>query len=202
VQGHEDEYAERVNDFLRGTDVVRESIRLFRESPAHFLEMCAEFGPKSNMASTWDAAVYAGCLENLDNPLFFWKDVHWDLDRSELLRRARDWNAALQKYCDDVGLQGEERNVVVEKHTAHPCGPCGFVGCTAIETEVREFQRCAGCRSIAYCGRSCQGRDWAEHRKVCESNRSTEAAGVSVPSEGVLQSESEPRVDDHGEIYL
>jgi hypothetical protein len=128
VEGHEDESAARVNDFLQGTDVVRESIRLFRESPSHFLEMCAEFGPKSNMAATWDAAVYAGCLENLDNPPFFWKDVHWDLDRTELLRRARDWNSALQKYCDEVGLQGEERNLVVKKHTAYPLRPVRICG--------------------------------------------------------------------------
>jgi MYND finger len=117
--------------------------------------------------STWDPLVYAGCLERLDRSCFFWKDLHWGLDRSELLERAKERNKALQEYCDDMGLVGEERELVVAKHKANPCAPCGRSGCDAFEEEVREFQRCSRCKSIAYCGRTCQKIDWAEHRKIC-----------------------------------
>ena len=80
--------------------------------------MCAEFGPKSKMA-TWDRFVYIGCVERLEFP-FLWDDAHAEHDLSELLRRAREWNQALGKYCDDVGLVGEERARVVDRHTAKP----------------------------------------------------------------------------------
>jgi MYND finger len=143
----------------------RASIRLFREAPSQFQELCLAAGPKSNMP-TWDAAVYAGCLERLETP-FFWKDVHWDLDQSELLRQAGEWNAALLRYLDDEGVEGDERERVVAKHAANPCGPCGYSGCDAFETQVREFERCATCKAISYCRRRCQVLDWDEHESQC-----------------------------------
>jgi MYND finger len=147
----------------------RDHVRLLRESPAHFHELCAALGSKSKMLMTWDPVVYAGCLERLDDP-FFWTDVHWDLDRSVLVRQAAEWNKALQKYCDDRGLEGEEKHHIFETHRANPCGPCGFRGCDAFETKVRQFERCATCKAIAYCSRSCQRKDWAEHRNVCNAD--------------------------------
>jgi MYND finger len=142
-----------------------ESTESFANSPTSFFGVLDAAGPKTRMA-TWDWQVYVGCYKRLHRPIA-WVDVHWDLDRAELLRRARNWNEALQKYCDDMGLQGEERERVVEKHTANPCAPCGFIGCDAFETRVREFERCAQCKAIAYCGRRCQRKDWDEHQKLC-----------------------------------
>jgi MYND finger len=123
-------------------------------------------GPKSQLG-TWDPLVYAGCLDRLDEGSF-WKSTHWKLDKTELLRRTKEWNKALKKYCDDEGLVGEERERVIALHTANPCAPCGRVGCDAFERKkVREFRRCSRCKAIAYCGRAGQKLDWGEHRHVC-----------------------------------
>jgi MYND finger len=145
-------------------EFVAAAATLLRSSGAMSALFVAE-GPKSQIV-TWDPDVYAGCLERLESG-FFWKDLHWRLDKSELLCRTDEWNEALQKYCDDAGLVGGVRETVVAKHTANPCAPCGRVGCDAFERDVREFQRCSRCKSIAYCGRACQKLDWAEHRKTC-----------------------------------
>jgi MYND finger len=149
-----------------GRDIVATTVALLRSSPGMFPSLFGQDGPKSQL-STWDPLVYAGCLERLGNDCFFWKDLHWGLDTSELLIRTKAWNKALHEYCDDAGLVGEERDRVVAKHTANPRAPCGRPGCAAFEKEVREFQRCSRCKSIAYCGRACQKMDWAEHRKAC-----------------------------------
>jgi MYND finger len=116
--------------------------------------------------ATWDPAVYLGCLEKLDKA-FVWRDLHWRLDKSELLRRTREWNDALEAYCDDAGLVGGDRERVVAQHTANPCGPCGRVGCQAFESEPKEFRRCSRCKSIAYCDREGQMTDWHQHRSHC-----------------------------------
>jgi MYND finger len=136
-----------------------------RASPETFQWRVGLDSPNSQLG-TWDPLVYAGCLDRLDDG-FLWKDTHWKLDKTVLLRRVEEWNRALQKYCDDEGLVGEERERVVAKHTANPCTPCGRVGCDAFEKEVREFQRCSRCKAIAYCGRECQKLDWPGHRPFC-----------------------------------
>jgi MYND finger len=137
---------------------------------ANFKELFAGEGPKSKWG-TWDPVVYArvACraFTILNGEFFLWKDLHWHLDKSELLKRTEAWNKALDKYCDDVDLVGEERERVIARHRANPCAPCGRVGCDALESEVREFPRCSRCKEISYCGRACQKMDWAAHRPVC-----------------------------------
>jgi MYND finger len=138
-----------------------------RASPDTFQSLVDEADAKSQLAS-WDPLVYAGCLDRLGvGEGFFWKDTHWKLDKSELLRQVKEWNKALEKYCDDEGLAGEERERVVARHTANPCAPCGRSGCDAFEQDVREFRRCSRCKAIAYCGRTCQKLDWSNHRPFC-----------------------------------
>jgi MYND finger len=144
---------------------IKQQSALLRASPSAFQDVISRGGPQTQMAS-WDGAVYAGCLDRLDKP-FFWFDLHWGIDRTELLRRAKEWDQALQKYCDDMELAGEERERVIAKHTANPCAPCAYVGCSAFETNARDFQRCGRCRRVAYCRRKCQQMDWDEHRMVC-----------------------------------
>jgi hypothetical protein len=127
--------------------------------------MAAMKDPKCTIGE-WDPDVYAGCMERIDDP-FFWTNVHWALDKSEILLRVKEWNAALEKYCDDVGLTGDERAAVVEKHTASPCAPCANPGCDKIEESVKEFKRCNRCKSVSYCSVKCQKSDWRLHKQSC-----------------------------------
>jgi MYND finger len=115
--------------------------------------------------------VYAGCLERLadDDVFFLWKDLHWMVDESELLRRAQAWNKALQEYCRDKEFEGEELAQVIAKHRANPCAPCGRIGCNAFEKEPKEFRRYSRCKLISYCCQECQKLDWSEHRKGCRA---------------------------------
>lgn len=114
----------------------------------------------------WDIEVYAGCVERIVDP-FFWTDIHWEVPKAELLEHTKEWNEALEKYCDDVGLTGSERTVVVEKHTAIPLAPCANLSCDKRETQVKEFRNCAKCKSVGYCSRECQANHWKIHKKVC-----------------------------------
>jgi MYND finger len=145
---------------LRAVDLLR------NPTASNFREIFAGEGPKSRWQA-WDPVVYAGCVNHLSGEPFLWKDLHWHLDKSELLKRTEAWNKALDKYCDDMDLVGEEREQVIARHKANPCAPCGRVGCDALESEVREFPRCSRCKEISYCGLACQKMDWAAHRPVC-----------------------------------
>jgi hypothetical protein len=55
----------------------------------------------------------------VDTAGYMWNDLLWRLDKAELLERTREWNEALEKYCNDMGLTGAERATVVQKHTAN-----------------------------------------------------------------------------------
>jgi MYND finger len=150
---------------LRKAGIREDKMSFLRTSPDQVRSLYEDDGPPSSMAA-WDPDAYLGCLERLDKA-FVWRDLHWRLDKSELVRRTRKWNQALKNYCDDARLVGEERKLVMMKHTANPRAPCGRVGCHAFETEPKEFARCSRCKSIAYCSRSCQLMDWDDHCGKC-----------------------------------
>jgi MYND finger len=150
---------------LHHAGIRDDKMSFLRASPAHVRDLFAGDGPPSQTAP-WDPDVYLGCLERLTKA-FVWRDLHWRLDKSELLRRTREWNEALEAYCDDAGLVGDERDRVIEQHMAIPCAPCGRVGCSAFETYPKEFPRCSWCKSIAYCCRKCQKEDWHQHLRQC-----------------------------------
>jgi MYND finger len=165
VQPRVDEKRRMVTIHWHQAGIREDQMSFLKTSPGKLHEMFGEDGPPSQIA-TWDPAVYLGCMEKLDKA-FVWRDLHWRLDKSELLRRTREWNEALEAYCDDAGLVGGDRERVVAQHTANPCAPCGRVGCQAFESEPKEFRRCLRCKSIAYCGRECQMMDWHQHRGHC-----------------------------------
>ncbi|CAB9520702.1 MYND finger [Seminavis robusta] len=118
-------------------------------------------------ADVYDPEVYAGCFERLDD-YFFWTHLHWHITKLELLARVREWNVALEQYCDEKGLVGEERDAVVKKHTASPLAPCANPSCDAVEASVKEFRKCSSCMVVAYCSRSCQQEHWeGGHKGGC-----------------------------------
>lgn len=121
----------------------------------------------TNLAS-WDPAVYLGCVERLEKIVFCWTDVHWELDESEVLRQAKEWNAALEQYCDDQGLAvgGGERLSITSKHRANPCAPCANPSCNAFEEKVKEFKKCSRCRAESYCSVACQRADYKCHKSA------------------------------------
>jgi hypothetical protein len=131
------------------------------------LTIFSDFNGRRCGVKDWDPVVYAGIVDRIDN-YFMWNDLHWRLDKVELLRRTKEWNEGLEKYCDDTGLTGAEREAVVQKHTANPCAPCSTASCNKWETEPKEFQTCSRCKSVAYCSRDCQKKDWkTQHKFTC-----------------------------------
>ncbi|CAB9506658.1 expressed unknown protein [Seminavis robusta] len=121
--------------------------------------------PKSKIG-TWAPDVYDGCIERLDK-LFWWSDIHWEVNEGELLNRVEEWNGALAQYCDDKGLEGNQREATIRRHAASHCAPCANPQCTAFESTVKEFGRCTQCKSVAYCSTRCQKKAWKAHKKEC-----------------------------------
>jgi hypothetical protein len=134
------------------------------------LAVLDDFNGRRCGVKDWDPVVYAGIVDRVDN-CFMWTDLHWRLTKAELLQRTKLWNEALEKYCDDMGLTGAERGAVIQKHTANPCAPCSNPSCNNWETELKEFQNCSRCKSVAYCSIDCQKKDWkANHKSTCVEN--------------------------------
>ena len=113
-----------------------------------------------------DPEVYAGIVERIEH-WFYWRDDHWLLDKVELLKRVEEWNEALESYCNEMEIDGEERNKVYKLHEAIPYAPCGNPSCNNVEVEVKSFTNCAQCRTVAYCSHDCQKAHWKTHKKVC-----------------------------------
>ena len=153
--------------FEMGSNEKRAGVcKVLREMGQPALKYLAlSFHPKSQIGE-WDINVYAGVVERIDN-FFQWNDIHWKLPKPELLLRVKEWNEALEKYCDDSGLTGAEREKVIKNHTASPLAPCANLTCDKIEKKVKEFQKCSRCVSVAYCSVGCQRQDWATHKKKC-----------------------------------
>jgi hypothetical protein len=158
----------RISD-LRFSDITTEELRtiqieLFRFEGLSFLD---DFNGRRCGVKDWDPTVYAGVVDRIDD-CFTWNDLHWRLSKAELLQRTKEWNEALEKYCDDKGLTGAERKAVMQKHTANPCAPCANLPCNKWETKPKEFQSCSHCIAVAYCSRDCQKKDWkAQHKSAC-----------------------------------
>jgi hypothetical protein len=134
------------------------------------LTIFSDFNGRRCGVKDWDPVVYAGVVDRLDN-YFTWTDLHWRLTKAELLQRTKEWNEVLEKYCDDTGLTGAEREAVVQKHTANPCAPCSNPSCNKWETKPKEFNACSRCKWVAYCSRDCQKKDWkAQHKSTCVAN--------------------------------
>ncbi|GKY92057.1 hypothetical protein MPSEU_000177200 [Mayamaea pseudoterrestris] len=159
-----DQYMRRSEEsFVEHKAGIVETLR--RMQPSTLADLARQFHPKCPIGS-WDTKVYAGIVERQED-LFLWNGIFWNADKLELEQRAKEWNEALDAYCDDMGLSGEERDQIVRKHTAIPCAPCGNLACDNWEVTVKEFNRCAKCKAIAYCSRDCQKSHWKQHKRDC-----------------------------------
>ncbi len=154
-------------DFQKEKELVCGSVR--KMSQSDFDNLSKGFHPKSRLGE-WDTEVYAGTMERLDG-YFYWNDIHWQVSKTELLIRTKEWNEALDKYCDDIGLKEEKRDEVIRRHTANPLAPCANLECDTYETKVKEFRKCARCSRVAYCSVDCQRQDWKCHKKRCVSRK-------------------------------
>jgi len=160
-QGHSLTREEMVK--IQGDAILEGGAEKFRE------RMAAMNGPKTRITK-WDHEVVSGIFERIPDS-FLWFDLHWAIDKAELLTRVKEWNDALEQYCVDVGLTGTRRRAVVELHTASPYAPCANPACDKIETKVKEYQRCARCKEIGYCSRACQAAHWRkEHKTTCSGS--------------------------------
>ena len=101
---------------LNGGRSREEMVRSYRENPTllqKFIRSKDQDG-KSKMTD-WDTDVYIGCIERIES-WFHWTDLHWTVPKSELLQRTKEWNTALEQYCDDKDLTGTERQQVIDMH--------------------------------------------------------------------------------------
>ena len=52
-----------------------------------------------SMKYDWDMEVCVSVMERIDNS-FQWNDLHWFfIPKSDLIRRAKEWNNAFLQYC-------------------------------------------------------------------------------------------------------
>jgi hypothetical protein len=121
---------------------------------------------RRNCVKDWDPEVFASVMERIEDS-FMWNDCHWQVDKTILLQRTKEWNKALEQYCNDIGLTGAKREAVVKKHTASPCAPCANPLCNNLEVEPKDFLRCGQCKTVAYCSRECQKTNWKNHKQYC-----------------------------------
>ena len=58
-----------------------------------------------------------------------------------------------------------------------PAAPlrCADEGCRAV-LPPESLSRCGGCKAVAYCGRTCQERDWPRHKQPCKEEQARLAA--------------------------
>ena len=128
--------------------------------------------PYTTKSLKWDREVIAGTVENIDD-FFVWTELHWMVPKSELVLRTKEWNEALEMYCDQAKLQGERRAQVVEAHKAELVAPCGNPACSNRESKLKEFKACSRCKAIAYCSKNCQRIHWKSmHKATCNNFRS------------------------------
>mmetsp|Transcript_23173 Transcript_23173/g.33234 ORF Transcript_23173/g.33234 Transcript_23173/m.33234 type:complete len:565 (-) Transcript_23173:257-1951(-) len=139
---------------------------LIRQNWSLMCQMSAHDSPRSQIPN-WDVDVFVGCVERLGDRWFYWNDLHWQLEKSVLLVRTQEWNDALEKYVNDKGITGEDRDAIVKKHKANPLAPCANLSCQVWERKVKEFQRCGRCKRVAYCSRKCQTDHWKRHKPEC-----------------------------------
>ena len=86
------------------------------------------------------------------------------------LSRAVGWDAWAPSYDDASSGGGSGRSSPCE--AGLPCAACG----AEAPRQGPPFQRCAACRRVAYCGKSCQVGAWGDHKRECQAAQAADAA--------------------------
>jgi len=86
------------------------------------------------------------------------------------LSRAVGWDAWAPSYDDASSGGGSGRSSPCE--AGLPCSACG----AEAPRQGPPFQRCAACRRVAYCGKSCQVGAWGDHKRECRAAQAADAA--------------------------
>jgi hypothetical protein len=66
----------------------------------------------------------------------------------------------LEKHPSDASAL---KGVIHDKPEARNCAAC------SVFVHSPENGKCAGCKKVFYCGKSCQKAHWASHKKLCQS---------------------------------
>ena len=73
-----------------------------------------------------------------------------------LLDMVKRWSEALEEVCDERGIVRSLRESVRARRCATPFATCGNSNCNQVETKVKEYQKCANGKRVAYRSRECQ----------------------------------------------
>jgi len=57
---------------------------------------------------------------------------------------------------------------------------CALASCGAKEAHVSHFSRCAACKTVVYCSKTCQTADWPDHKKACKAARKAAEAAKTA----------------------
>ena len=69
--------------------------------------------------------------------------------------------------CSEDGLKEMSVSTSHRVVTRFPDRTCG--GCQRPETRAKPLRRCGRCKSISYCCKACQTRDWPSHKQSCRA---------------------------------
>ncbi|KAJ7624260.1 hypothetical protein DFH06DRAFT_1339973 [Mycena polygramma] len=101
--------------------------------------------------------------------------VHFSAD----VPRPPDLHPELAPAPDSGPVEPADR---LRSHLLSRSDTCYAAGCTHTFQEVgHAFQKCAGCKYVAYCSRECQAADWRDpdfpHKRICKQLQVFDAAG-------------------------
>ena len=122
--------------------------------------------PKSQIPN-WDVDVFVGCVERLGDRWFYWNDLHWQLEKSELLVRTKEWNKALEEYVNDEGITGEERDAIIKKHQANPLAHVLTCLVWCGKHKSSSFSDAEDVKQLHIASHNCQRDHWKHHKPEC-----------------------------------
>jgi hypothetical protein len=57
---------------------------------------------------------------------------------------------------------------------------CALASCSVKEAHVSHFSKCAACKTVVYCSKTCQLADWPAHKKACKAARKAAEAAKTA----------------------